>query len=127
MRLYMTELGITHFATAVEWWSRLFGVSPTLQDPVNGFALFEVNGGRIALKSGRIERGTLHLEVDDLATEMTRLQLMCQLKASEEGYVRAKLTDPDGNVIVLFQWTRHPTGLPVGGAGVSSSPSLPQT
>jgi catechol 2,3-dioxygenase-like lactoylglutathione lyase family enzyme len=97
MRLYMTELTVSDFPAAVEWWSRLLGCGPSLRDDAGGFALFEVSGGRVALKCGANPGGgTVHFEVDELPAG--------EVKASDEGYRRVKLTDPDGNVAVLFQW-----------------------
>lgn len=71
--------------------------TPPLRDDANGFALFEVNGGRVALKrSSTPGGGTIHFEVSRLPDG--------EVKESEEDYRRVKLTDPDGNVVVLFEW-----------------------
>ncbi|MCU0702892.1 MAG: VOC family protein [Fimbriiglobus sp.] len=104
MQLYMTELGVSDLSVAVKWWTTLLGVLPILQDGVNGFALFETPEGRVALKEGSSTRGLIHFRVTDLLEELFRLSVSSELKQSDEGYLRAKLHDPDGNVVVLFQW-----------------------
>ncbi len=98
MRLYMTELGVSDFTAAVAWWSGVLECVPSLRDETHGFAMFEVDGGRLALKrSARPGGGAVHFEVDGLPDG--------EVKQSAEGYRRVKLTDPDGNVLVLFEWT----------------------
>lgn len=106
MLLYMSEFGVTDLTAAVNWWSSLLGVRPAKVDEVNGFALFEPSGGRVALKPGGPTRGTVHFQVDDLLGELHRLFVSSEVKQSDEGYRRAKLHDPDGNVVVLFEWVR---------------------
>jgi hypothetical protein len=98
MRLFMCELGVTDFPAAVAWWAALLRTGPTLTDDANGFALFEVAGGRVALKRGSATRGTVHFEVDELPAG--------EVKTSDEGYRRVKVFDADGNVAVLFVWMR---------------------
>lgn len=92
----MTELGVSNFPAAVAWWADVLNRAPSLRDDANGFALFDVAGGRVALKRGSPTGGTIHFEVDELPSGA--------VKASAEGYRRVKLTDPDGNVVVLFAW-----------------------
>lgn len=94
----MTELGVSNFPAAVEWWAGVLEREPTLRDEANGFALFDVAGGRLALKRGGPVGGTVHFEVDNLPAG--------EVKASDEGYRRVKMTDPDGNVLVLFAWVK---------------------
>lgn len=93
----MTELDVSDFAAAVAWWTRLLKQEPSLCDEANGFAMFEVDGGRLALKrSAKPGGGTVHFEVIALPDG--------EVKVSDEGYRRVKLHDPDGNVAVLFVW-----------------------
>ena len=96
MRLYMTELGVSDFPAAVAWWSHALQSVPSFRDDANGFALFDVTGGRVALKRGSPTGGTVHFEVDELPSG--------EVKESAEGYRRVKRVDPDGNVLVLFEW-----------------------
>lgn len=98
MRLYMTELAASDLDRSIAWWTGLLGRGPALIDGGNGFALFEVDGGRLALKRGSPGGGTVHFEVDRLPPG--------EVKVSAEGYRRVKLADPDGNVVVLFEWVR---------------------
>lgn len=94
----MTELGVSDFPAAVKWWAGVLSREPTLRDDANGFALFEVADGRLALKRGSPVGGTVHFEVEDLPAG--------EVKESDEGYHRVKMTDPDGNTAVLFVWMR---------------------
>lgn len=101
----MSELAVSDFDRSTEWWARLLGQAPTLTDERNGFALFEVPGGRLALKHGNhTGGGAIHVEVEDLTAEMRRLGSDAEVKQSAESYRRVKLHDPDGNVVVLFEW-----------------------
>lgn len=105
MKLYMTELAVSDFPRAVGWYSRLLQMPPAQVDEPNGFALFEVCGGRVALRVRTpAGRGMVLFEVEDLAEELRRLTADAEVKLSAEGYRRAKLLDPDGNAVVLFEW-----------------------
>ena len=109
MHLHMTELAVADLAAAVAWYGHLFATPPTLLDTPNGFALFDVSGGRVALKvRSPAGGGTVHFRVNDLAAELRRLGSDAEVKASDEGYRRAKLTDGDGNAVVLFEWIAVP-------------------
>jgi catechol 2,3-dioxygenase-like lactoylglutathione lyase family enzyme len=78
------------------------------------FALFDAGSGRLALKAGEPAPGgvLLALEVDDLAGWVARLGARVEgpVKDSEEGYRRARLHDPDGYEIALFEWTEETLG-----------------
>jgi catechol 2,3-dioxygenase-like lactoylglutathione lyase family enzyme len=104
MLFYMCELGVTDMSAAVGWWSNLLSAEPAMRDDANGFVLFAPSGGRVALKRGGTNRGTVHFQVSDLLGELHRLFTSSEVKQSDEGYRRAKLHDPDGNVVVLFEW-----------------------
>jgi hydroxymethylpyrimidine/phosphomethylpyrimidine kinase len=86
----------------------------------DGFALFTAGAARLALKVGAhraaertISPGVLlAFEVDDLDAWMRRLQERGvapdgPVKASPEGYRRARLRDPDGHAVSLFAWERE--------------------
>lgn len=105
VKLYMVELAVSDAPRAVEWYSRLLATDPVQVDEPNGFALYEVYGGRVALKvRAPAGRGMVLFEVEDLAEELDRLGSDAEVTLSREGYRRAKLHDPDGNTVVLFEW-----------------------
>jgi catechol 2,3-dioxygenase-like lactoylglutathione lyase family enzyme len=105
MKLYMVELAVSDFPRAAEWYSRLLSMDPVQVDERNGFALFEVYGGRVALKVRTpAGKGMVLFEVEDLDEELARLESDAEVTVSAEGYRRAKLSDPDGNTVVLFEW-----------------------
>lgn len=120
MRLYMTELAVADLAASLHFYRDRLGLPVELLDEANGFTLLHA-GGRLALKqaapvgravpdSGQPMSGaarptaTVHLEVADLDAELQRLGEAADIKASDEGYRRAVLHDPDGHRVVLFQW-----------------------
>ena len=73
------------------------------------FALFDAGGGQIALKAGESRPGVLlAFEVTDLDGWVSRLGGLIEgpVKSSAEGYRRARLRDPDGHEITLFEWER---------------------
>lgn len=99
MRLYMTELAVSDLTASISWWSQLLGIGPVLTDEAGGFALFEVDGGRVALKRGLTGGGgVVHFQVNGLPAG--------EVRQSDEGYRRVKMHDPDGNAVVLFEWVR---------------------
>ena len=105
MRLYLVELTVRDLAASLAFYRDRLGLPVELLDEANGFALLHA-GGRLALKRGEPGGGaTVHLEVADLDAELRRLGEVADVKASDEGYRRAKLTDPDGHTVVLFQWS----------------------
>ncbi len=104
MRLYMVELTVRDLAASLAFYRDRLGLAVELVDEANGFALLHA-GGRLALKRGTPGGGaTVHLEVADVAAELRRLGEPVETKASAEGYRRAKLADPDGHTVVLFEW-----------------------
>lgn len=109
--LYLVELTVADWPAAVAWYQDTLGLEVALIDEVHQFALMRAGSGRVALKAGRPEPGTvlLTLEVDDLCAEIERLAALglaptAPLKVSPEGYRRAIVRDPDGYRICLFDW-----------------------
>ncbi|MGL4421422.1 MAG: VOC family protein [Gemmataceae bacterium] len=103
MTFYMLELGVTDLARAIAWYVAHLPVVVTRTDPACGFVLLEGAGCRLALKQHPSpSTGVLiHFEVKELLPDQP-------IKASDEGYLRQKLSDPDGNTIILFQWQKAP-------------------
>ena len=111
--LHMTELTVPDPVASAAWYAA-FGFVVELTDAANGFVLLaHPGGGRLALKAGTpVAAGVkLHLEVADLGGHVARLRdsgvvADGDLKASDEGYRRARYRDPDGVAVVLFEWSR---------------------
>jgi len=111
--LYMVELIVSDWPAAVAWYRDLLGLSPALSDGVKQFALFEVGGGRLALKAGAPQpgNGQLAFEVEELPGLLQRLaeqHVVSEgpIQDSPEGYRRAVIRDPDGHRLCLFEWRR---------------------
>jgi predicted enzyme related to lactoylglutathione lyase len=112
---YMLELTIPDPGALAEWYRCAFGFREVLHDPQTGFRLLQGHDLRLALKPGETGPGgvTLHFEVESLEAELQRLaQLGIEpippVKTSDEGYRRAKFTDPAGLTIVVFEWQTRP-------------------
>lgn len=108
MRLHMVELAVADLPASLAFYRDRLGLPVELVDAAGGFALLHA-GGRLALKRGTPGGGaTVHLEVAALDAVLQRLGETADVKASPEGYRRAKLRDPDGYAVVLFEWVTAP-------------------
>ncbi len=111
--LFMTELTVSDWAAAVDWYRRVLGLAVQVEDVAKGFALLRGHGGgRLALKAGTPtpSAAVLHFRVADLDAELARLAAAGiaptgPIQASPEGYRRAAVRDPDGHAVGLFEWT----------------------
>ncbi len=110
MHLSMIELEVSHLPTSLEWYRDHIGLGVEIYDEANGFALLNSPGGRLALKRGTPSPDgiLLHFCVADLAAELTQLladgvRLLSPIKASDEGYRRAIVADPDGYRVCIFE------------------------
>jgi catechol 2,3-dioxygenase-like lactoylglutathione lyase family enzyme len=121
MTLFMTEIRVRDLAVSLAWYRDVLGLTVTLLDAANGFALLDAAGGRLALKQGEAGAGvTLHFEVADLDAALTSRGLVPEeVVTSAEGYREAFVRDPDGYRVGVFEWVR-PVGVfaPPGTAGV---------
>jgi hypothetical protein len=88
--LYFVELAVTDWAAAVRWYEEVLGLEVLARDEGACFALPAAGGGRLALKVNRLSANGVELEG--------------AVKASPEGYRRARLRGPDGVVVTLFDW-----------------------
>jgi catechol 2,3-dioxygenase-like lactoylglutathione lyase family enzyme len=112
VRLYFVELSVRDWDASVAWYRDVLGLRLIMS--AGSFALFDAGSSRIALKAGEPAPGgvLLALEVDDLAGWVARLgpRVVGPIKQSEEGYRRARLHDPDGYEIALFEWMEEARG-----------------
>jgi predicted enzyme related to lactoylglutathione lyase len=113
--LSFLELTVADWPAALAWYTTQFGLEVVLRVDADQFALLQAGQGRIALRAGRPQPGTVLLafEVDDLPRELDRLAAAgirpaAPLKGSAEGYRRAIVQDPDGYRLCLFDWRGRP-------------------
>ena len=111
--LSFVELTVSDWPAALAWYRDVLGLEVLLCDGAKRFALLRAGAGRLTLKAGNPEPGSVLLtfEVDDLSAELRRLALRgvspeAAVKESPEGYRRALIRDPDGHRLALFEWTR---------------------
>ena len=103
MRLHFVELRSADWPASVAWYRDVLRLPLLLRDDANSFALFDAGGCRVALRAGTPRPGgcLLAFEVDDLDAW---LALCGPPKVSPEGYRSARLLDPDGHEVRLFEW-----------------------
>lgn len=109
MKLFFVELRVNDWPASVAWYRSVLGLRQLMRVEAESFALFDAGGCRLALKAGESRPGgvLLALEVDDLDAWLSRLAgLVGPPEVSDEGYRRARLRDPDGHEIRLFEWLR---------------------
>jgi catechol 2,3-dioxygenase-like lactoylglutathione lyase family enzyme len=113
--LFFVQLTVADWPAAVEWYRDVLGLRLALRNDADRFALFDAGGSRVALKQGTPEPGSalLTFEVDDLPAALKRLAGRGVVpeappQASAEGYRRARLRDPDGYRLCLFDWNGAP-------------------
>lgn len=111
--LAFVELAVGDWPAAVAWYRDVLGLPVLLLDEAGRFALLGGAAGRLALKAGEPQPGSVRLafEVDDLRAELARLATAGvrpegPVKASAEGYTRALLRDPEGYQVCLFELGR---------------------
>jgi catechol 2,3-dioxygenase-like lactoylglutathione lyase family enzyme len=109
--LFFVQLAVADWPAAVAWYRDVLGLRLAFRNDADRFALLDAGGCRVALKEGPPEPGNVLLtfEVDDLPATLARLAargvtLESPTEQSEEGYRRARLRDPDGHSICLFEW-----------------------
>jgi catechol 2,3-dioxygenase-like lactoylglutathione lyase family enzyme len=107
------ELAVGDWPAAVAWYRDVLGLPLLLLDEAGRFALLGGDAGRVALKAGTPQPGSVRLafRVDDLDAELTRLAAYGVTpdgppKASAERYTRALLRDPEGHQLCLFAFSR---------------------
>lgn len=106
----MAEVRVADLVASRRWYVDVLGLRPILDDGGGRFVLLEAGGGRVALKEGPAAggRGAVRLvfRVGDVEAERVRLVglgvAVGGVTASPEGYREARLADPDGTPIHLF-------------------------
>ena len=97
----------------VEWYREILGLPALLVDAPRRFALLGAGAARLALKGSdrgaKVDAVVLTFRVDDLVGQMNRLRgLGVEVEGPTvdigEGYRSARLRDPSGLKIALFEW-----------------------
>jgi catechol 2,3-dioxygenase-like lactoylglutathione lyase family enzyme len=96
VRLHFVELRVRDLSASITWYRDVLGLEVVQMDEAGRFVLL---GGGVALKEGEPGGGVL------LAFEVESLERFGgEVKASDEGYRRVRLSDPDGYAVTLFEW-----------------------
>lgn len=110
--LFFIELTVANWKHSLNWYASVLGMETQLQVEKDRFALLQVGPTRLALKEGDPIPGSMILtfEVESLDTFCQHLQakgmvLDRTIKASEEGYRRISILDPDGYRLNFFEWS----------------------
>jgi catechol 2,3-dioxygenase-like lactoylglutathione lyase family enzyme len=108
--LSFVELSVRDWPGSVAWYRDVLGLGVLLRDEAGAFALLAAGPARLALKQGDpCPAGVLlAFEVGDLDAWLARLAGLGvwpegPVKSSAEGYRRARLRDPDGHAVSLFE------------------------
>jgi predicted enzyme related to lactoylglutathione lyase len=111
VELFLVELTVTDWPAALAWYRDRFGLTVSLVDAPNRYALLTGDGGRVALKAGSPMPGTTRLtfRVANLDTTLAMwsargLTPAGPVQTSLEGYRRTWLLDPDGHRLDVFEW-----------------------
>jgi catechol 2,3-dioxygenase-like lactoylglutathione lyase family enzyme len=113
MDLYLVELPVADIEASLAWYRDRLGLPVILTDAANKYALLAAGPARIALKQ-RIDKASgavVTFRVEDLDAELARLARHDitperPIRVSAEGYRSARMHDPDGNALDLFEWVR---------------------
>ncbi|MGL6077056.1 MAG: VOC family protein [Fimbriiglobus sp.] len=108
----MIELTVMDLEASATWYCEQLDWARELTDTPRGFILLahQDHPMKLALKRGETPSVgvLLHFLVPDLTAWLTAHgHHEASTKASDEGYRRAKIQDPDGHTIVVYEWLRR--------------------
>lgn len=110
--LAFVELAVSDWDGAVRWYQEVLGLEVVLRDDAARFALLSAGTARLALKGAAAPAAgaLLAFEVQGLDDWVNRLEkygvgMEGPVKASPEGYRRAKVRGPEGVAVTLFEWS----------------------
>lgn len=120
--LHFVEMTVSDWLRSLSWYRDGLGLPVLLLDAERQFALLGNEKGRLALKKGIPQVGSirLYLQVNHLDAWLIHAAAQGIVpnqppKTSDEGYRRIFLQDPDGYTIGLFEWL--PPNAPDGNDG----------
>jgi predicted enzyme related to lactoylglutathione lyase len=114
--LYIVEIRAKDYARLCRFYGEVLGLPTAMRDDSTSFAMFgkaapfvAVVGKGFKLASGR-SRAVPDFAVGDLDGALRRLKarrvrVLAAPVASHEGYRIARIADPEGNEIHLFEWS----------------------
>lgn len=112
----MVEVRARDFGALCRFYGKTLGLKTAMLDQEHAFAMYgkgapyvAVVGKGMKLARGR-SRAVPDLVVEDLdaalsALKKRRVRVLSPPEASHEGYRIARIADPEGNEIHLFEWT----------------------
>lgn len=115
--LHIVEIRAADFPRMCRFYEQVLGLPLAMRDDAAAFAMYgkaapfvAVVGKRFKLASGR-SRAVPDFVVGDLDGVLRRLKarrvrVLSPPASSHEGYRIARIADPEGNEIHLFEWTK---------------------
>lgn len=115
MRLFMIQMRVDDWPSAVAWYRDVLGLQPLMLDVPGRFALLNAGEARLAIKaresarSARPSDSALVFQVADLEAERNRLiglgEAVGPIRENHaEGFRDCALADPEGNAVTVFAW-----------------------
>jgi hypothetical protein len=115
MRLFMIQLRVDDWPTAVAWYRDILGLQPAILDVPGQFALLDAGEAKLAIKARETCRfscssdSALVFQVADLDAERSRLLglgvAVGPIRENHvEGFRECPLTDSEGNAVMVFEW-----------------------
>lgn len=114
----MVEVRAKDYGRLAAFYGDVLGLPPAMRDDEHAFAMFgrsppfvAVVGNKVKGAAGR-SRAVPDFVVSDLNGALKRLKargvrVLSPPAASHEGYRIARIADPEGNEIHLFEWTKR--------------------
>ena len=112
----MIEVRARDFGALCAFYGEVLGLSVAMRDPKAGFAMFGRKPPYLAVVRKALRgapkrsRALPDFKVDDLDLTLSHLRdegvaVLAEPSASPEGYRIARIADPEGNEIHLFEWS----------------------
>jgi len=118
--VYMVEVRAVDWERLAEFYGTTLGLPRRMMDAQAGFAMFGKREPFVAVvrKPGAAARGARVVidftvgDLDGALAELSRrgVSILSPAKPSPEGYRIARIADPEGNEIHLFEWTSPSAG-----------------
>jgi glyoxylase I family protein len=113
--LFMIEIRARDFGALCDFYEEVLGLTVAMRDLKAGFAMFGKKPPYLAVVRKAVRgtpkrsRALPDFKVDDLDAALSRLKaaqvaVLAEPSASPEGYRIARIADPEGNEIHLFEW-----------------------
>jgi catechol 2,3-dioxygenase-like lactoylglutathione lyase family enzyme len=117
--LYAIEFVVANWPASLVWYREVLGLPVLITDEPNRYALLAAGPARVAVKAGSPAAGSTKaiFRVKNLQSELARLAEHGVVptrvdEVNAEGYRSARLFDPDGHRIDLFEWDKSHSSSP---------------